>query len=109
MGKEDRKFRLDRPSLGGRVKILRQKNRKLCTSSFISRQQPVETKANQCADPIRKKSTNEKKRLKRKIDKWYNHHKIFNKNITKGEIPMALKKTQKRAPKKKKKKKKKKS
>merc|ERR1712173_296292 len=94
MGKEDRKFRLDRPSLGGRVKILRQKNRKLCTSSFISRQQPVETKANQCADPIRKKLTNEKKRLKRKIDKWYKHHKISNKNITKGEIPMALKNTQ---------------
>merc|ERR1712156_1374414 len=96
--KEDRKFRLDRPSLGGRVQILRQKNRKLCTSSFILRQEPVETKANQCADPIRKKSTNEKKRLKRKIDKWCKHHKISNKNITKGEIPMALKSTQRNGP-----------
>merc|ERR1712241_1639821 len=95
--KEDRKFRPDRPSLGGRVQILRQKQ-KICTSSFISRQEPVETKANQCADPIRKISTNEKKRLKRKIDKWYNHHKISNKNITKGEIPMALKNTQRNGP-----------
>jgi hypothetical protein len=58
----------------------------------------VDTKANQCADPIRKKSTNEKKRLKRKIDKWFNHHKISNKNITKGEIPMALKNTQRNGP-----------
>merc|ERR1712117_175634 len=39
-----------------------------------------------------------KKRLKRKIDKWYNHHKISNKNITKGEIPMALKNTQRNGP-----------
>ena len=54
--------------------------------------------ANQCADPIRKKSTNEKKRLKRKIDKWCNHHKISNKNITKGEIPMALKILKEMAP-----------
>merc|ERR1712109_421590 len=45
-----------------------------------------------------KKSTNEKKRLKRKIDKWCNHHKISNKNITKGEIPMALKNTQRNGP-----------
>merc|ERR1712156_1354905 len=96
--KEDRKFRLDRPSLGGRVQILRQKNRKLCTSSFISRQQPVDTKANQCADPIRKYQPTKKKRLKRKIDKWCNHHKISNKNITKGEIPMALKNTQRNGP-----------
>jgi len=48
--------------------------------------------------PDTKKSTNEKKRLKRKIDKWYNHHKISNKNITKGEIPMALKNTQRNGP-----------
>merc|ERR1711988_541069 len=74
------------------------KNRKLCTSSFILRQEPVETKANQCADPIRKISTNEKKRLKRKIDKWCDHHKISNKNITKGEIPMALKILKEMAP-----------
>jgi hypothetical protein len=39
-----------------------------------------------------------KKRLKRKIDKWYNHHEISNKNITKGEIPMALKNTQRNGP-----------
>merc|ERR1712241_975145 len=39
-----------------------------------------------------------KKRLKRKIDKWYNHHKISNKNITKGEIPTALKNTQRNGP-----------
>jgi hypothetical protein len=45
-----------------------------------------------------KKSRNEKKRLKRKIDKWCNHHKISNKNITKGEIPTALKNTQRNGP-----------
>jgi len=58
----------------------------------------VDTKANQCADLIRKKSRNEKKRLKRKIDKWCIHHKISNKNITKGEIPTALKNTQRNGP-----------
>merc|ERR1712223_2369195 len=46
-----------------------------------------------------------KKRLKRKIDKWYNHHKISNKTITKGEIPTALKNTQRNGPLKKSKKK----
>jgi len=44
---------------------LRQKQ-KICTSSFISRQEPVETKANQCADPIRKNQPTKKKDLKEK-------------------------------------------
>jgi hypothetical protein len=69
------------------------------------RQEPVETKANQCADPIRKNQPTKRITLKRKIDKWYNHHKISNKNITKGEIPTALKNTQRNGPLKKSKKK----
>merc|ERR1712018_129441 len=44
------------------------------------------------------KNQGTKKRLKRKIDKWCIHHKIFNKNITKGEIPTALKNTQGNGP-----------
>merc|ERR1712173_327336 len=95
--KEDRKFRLDRPSLGGRVQILRQKQ-KIMHKFFHFAPTASGYKGKSMCRPDTKKSTNEKKRLKRKIDKWYNHHKISNKNITKGEIPMALKILKEMAP-----------
>merc|ERR1712039_510564 len=85
------------PSLGGRVQILRQKNRKYAqvlsfraNSQWIQRQINVLTRY--------EKINQRKKRLKRKIDKWCNHHKISNKNITKGEIPTALKNTHRNGP-----------
>merc|ERR1711978_755677 len=95
--KEDRKFRPDRPSLGGRVQILRQKQ-KIMHKFFHFAPRASGNKGKSMCWPDTKISTNEKKRLKRKIDKWYNHHKISNKNITKGEIPMALKNTQRNGP-----------
>merc|ERR1712223_2144696 len=85
----------DRPSLGGRVQILRQKTENY--AQVLSFRANSQWKQRQINVLTRYEKINQrKKRLKRKIDKWCDHHKISNKNITKGEIPTALKNIQKK-------------